>query len=432
VVGVSGHNASLRVYDTSDLSEIQEVYGGHDGHIVRVAFSRDGRYLATAGVDNYIHLWEWRLRKKTKSYLVDGPVVHLGFPDSRNNLLAIVLLDDAWKLFCWSPTTDQMADDSAREKIHRLFHNSLPIQRSQVHLHACAVDCDRGYSVLGIFDKAASGLDKYRCGIWDGVRVTAEYKHQYFVRAVAHHPARGLAATGDSVGQVHIWSSKTGQQVAQFRPSTLGIFAIEYDGPTRLKFGRNPYQSERDWQLNHYAALTQYIDLAQQSIGTVPPVDGGHRGPNVPQRLGDLDVRLRPNNELTVERAGRRLSSIAFGRSKEFSPNAVGVLRGNDRGFTESVVVGFSNGTLAIHDPGTLQLKGSFFGHTGQVWGFSQSPDGRLMATASGDNTIRIWPLRPGRQMGNLPVFTDRDGTIYDLGARHSQPRAFCELATGF
>lgn len=417
VVAVGGYQASLRVYDTSDFSEIKDVYGGHDGHIVRLAFSRDGRYLATAGVDNYIHVWDWPQRKKTKSYLLDGPVVHLDFPSEQDNLLAIAKLDEDWKVFYWSPGTDKMvAVETERRTLHRLLHEATPIRRGQVHLHATEIHCDLGYAIFGIHDEKATGQNKYRCGVWSGSRLLAEFKHAYFVTAATYHPARDLVASADAVGQVYVWSAKTGERIADFRSPSIGIFSVEFDGPARLKFGRQPYKEGRGWEWNHYAPLTQFIDLPQQRTGTAEQEATGDQGPAVVDRLDDLRVRFGSNRQVSVERAGRTLSSITFGRSTEDRPLTCGILRGNDAGFTESVVVGCSNGMLTAHEPDNLLLKRLFLGHTAQIWCFSQSPDGRLLATASGDNTIRIWSLQEaGRHIGNLPVFVERDGTIYDL-----------------
>ncbi|MGB3420724.1 MAG: WD40 repeat domain-containing protein [Dolichospermum sp.] len=35
-----------------------------------------------------------------------------------------------------------------------------------------------------------------------------------------------------------------------------------------------------------------------------------------------------------------------------------------------------------------------FQGHQGPVWSVSFSPDGKTIATASSDNTARLWPVR--------------------------------------
>ena len=66
------------------------------------------------------------------------------------------------------------------------------------------------------------------------------------------------------------------------------------------------------------------------------------------------------------------------------------------------------DGTARLWDPATGEHLRTLTGHTGAVYGVAFSPDGRLLATASGDGTARLWDPATGEHLRTLTGHTTR------------------------
>ena len=67
----------------------------------------------------------------------------------------------------------------------------------------------------------------------------------------------------------------------------------------------------------------------------------------------------------------------------------------------QSVAVGGTAG-IWIYDAHTLELKQQLEGHTDVVWALAWSPNSRELASGSWDQTVRLWDVNRGEQVGEI------------------------------
>ena len=88
-----------------------------------------------------------------------------------------------------------------------------------------------------------------------------------------------------------------------------------------------------------------------------------------------------------------------------------------------------TDGTVRIWDAATGESLQELKGHTGPVWSVAFSPDGRHLASGSGDHTVRVWDAATGallRQLnghttGWIPLHFPRMVVISPLARRIAQ-----------
>ncbi|MBW4464529.1 MAG: WD40 repeat domain-containing protein [Pegethrix bostrychoides GSE-TBD4-15B] len=430
--GVNLHQASFAGADLAH-SAFSETFS----QVLAVAFSPDGKLLATGDVNHEIQLWQVSDGKPLLTYaLHEGWIWSVAFsPDGR--LLA----------------------GSANRAVH------LWDVQSGALVQSFGGYSDRVFSVAFSPDGhlLATGSEDRLVRIWDlrtGKRLHQLSGHTDEVRSVAfagNHPLLKLASASYD-GTVRLWDAASGTclQVLSGDSGWLWSVAFSPDGQTLASGGASGQL--KLWQVKTGRVLRTLN--AQQQIRTVAFSPDGR---TVASGSEDGKVRLwnyRTGAALKVLSGHTSwISAIAFSVDQLLASGSedrsVRLWQGN---LCLRQLRGYSNGvwSVAFNQPGNLlasgsqdrsvrlwsadtgKLLGSLAGHTSWIWSVAFSPTQLTLASSSEDRTIRIWEIASQRQLQVLTGHQDAvlsllyspDGSLWsgslDGTLKHWSPEGSC------
>jgi WD40 repeat protein len=361
----AGLDKTVTLWDAASGREIRTLKG-HTDSVYSVAYSPDGRRLASAGQNGTVRVWDAETGQEIRTLTGRTGWVHsVAFsPDGRR--LASAGQDGTVKV--WDAETGQ--------EIH-----TFGGQTGSVWSVSFSPDGRRLASAGGdgvtLWD-AASGQEIRTLG-----RRTGSGK------SVAYSPdGRRLAYASDYGGTVRVWDAASGQQIHTFTGHTGSVLSVAFSPDGQQLVSTDYGGTVRVWD----AASGQEIRTLGGHTGAVRSVAFSPDGRRLATASDDRTVKLW--DAVTGQEIRTLTGHTSNGRSVAFSP---------DGRWLASAGI---NGTVRIWDAASGQETLTLRGHTG-VLSVAFSPDGRRLASTSYERTVKLWDAASGREIRTLLGHTD-------------------------
>jgi eukaryotic-like serine/threonine-protein kinase len=439
---------------------------GHTGPILAVAYSPDGRQIATASADGMAKVWDGA----TGRHLVDltnhlGPIRSVAFfPDGQR------IVTGSWDKTArvWNVTTgkshhleghsnaifsvavssngQRIATGSLDHTVRIWTANTMTPDSWAFtnHTHgvwAVAFSPDGRHVASGSWDKTAR--------VWDpnNGKELAIIKQADAVFSVAFSPDGQTVATGSKDGTVQLWDASSGAHRQTFEGHERPVFSVSFSPDGRRIISGSDDETARVWDITTGKAL-RVLKGHGSRIGSVAYSPDGQRiitgggavrfsphGEEVDFTVGDDNAAKvwdagSGGDVLTLEGHTGAVSSVDFSAdgqwvvSGSFDGTArvwdvrTGQVISTARGHGAPIravaflpdgkrfVTGSFDGTATVREAASgkelLSLGGHADRHTDRIYSVAVSSDGHWIATGSWDGTVRLWEAASGRYVSTF------------------------------
>ena len=371
---------------------------GHKNWIPCLAFNPDGSILASSSTDYTVKLWNIQTGQCLNTLQEHNDEVwSISFsPDG--NLLASASDDRTIKLWnvrtsecvrtfqghtswvasvTFSPDGQTLASGSGDRTI-RLWniYTSQCLKTFQGHQNATRLIA---FSPDG--QTLASGSEDHTLKLWNintGECLKTFQGHSNEVYSVAFSPQEDLLASGSHDQTVRLWDINTGKCLKTLHGHSSWVYSVAFSPQGDLLASGSYDQTARLWNVSNDKCLKTFQGYTAQILSVVFSSDG--------QTLasGSHDSSVRLWNINTGECLKTLNGHRALVWSVAFSYEG------------QTLASGGEDQKIMLWDASTGKVLRTLEGHRSAVWAVAFSPQGTMLASGALDKKIKLWDVSTG------------------------------------
>ncbi|MBW4513192.1 MAG: hypothetical protein KME64_42935 [Scytonematopsis contorta HA4267-MV1] len=379
--------------------------------VLSVAFSPNGKFLATADSDGVIILWDAFTGREIMTL------------NGHNDWVNVVT---------FSPESDILASGSADKqvKLWDIYTGKCirSLSGNTTNILSAVFIIDGNILVTGSYDNAVKIWDVKtgEClNIWQG--------HEERVRSVAFNNYSKILATGSFDKTIRLWDINTGECLKILQEHSAGILSLAFSPSGEILASGSSDKTAKLWNISTGKCLKTLEghgdwvrSVAFSSCGEI-------------LASGSSDQTVRIWNVSTGECVKTLAEHTAWVRSVAFNPKNNIIASGSydktvklwdvNTGECVTTLLGYSNwiNSIAFSPNGETFITGSYDqrvrvwnshtgeclktlqGHSGFVMSVSFNSAGSIIASGSSDKTVKLWDAYTGKCLRTLQLNGHKD-----------------------
>jgi WD40 repeat protein/serine/threonine protein kinase len=362
-LATAGSDSTASVWDVANNKELLRLKG-HKGWVRAVAFSPDGLKMVTGGGDATAIVWSATSGKE----------------------LARLKGHHSWiECVAFSPDSQKIVT-SSRDGTAKVWTTEGGKELLTLRGHSGAVNAalfspDGERILTGNWDQTAK--------LWrsaTGEQLLTLRGHTTGIYWVTFSPDGKWIATGSIDGTAKVWDAVNGREVLSLRGhrGNAGISSLEFSPDSRIIATGSEDATAKLWELaggKEVLTLEGHTD-AILSVAFSP--DGRHLATSSLDRTAKVWALGNDIGQRRLKGHGAEIRSVAF--SSDGS----------------RIVTGSWDGTAKIWETASGRQLLTLSGHRAGIASVAFSPDGLQIGSGSGDQTAAIWDPITGRQLRKL------------------------------